>query len=178
MPSPIGFEALGGVEISQPHPSSFGLKKTVGRSSSRKYCHARFSNSAAPGHGVDDYHTGLRYGLEVYAQVGPGGHFLDEVELFAGLRVFDANPVIIKALEERGRLWKHENYGHSYPHCWRCHHPVIFLATSQWFIAMEKQRLRQRALMEIDQVNWIPSWGRDRIYNMIAFRPDWCISRH
>ncbi len=131
----------------------------------------------APGHGVDDYHTGLRYGLEVYAPVGPGGHFLDEVELFAGLKVFDANPVIIEALRERGRLWKHENYGHSYPHCWRCHHPVIFLATSQWFIAMEKQRLRQRTLMEIDQVNWIPAWGRDRIYNMIAFRPDWCISR-
>jgi isoleucyl-tRNA synthetase len=131
----------------------------------------------APGHGVDDYHTGLRYGLEVYAPVGPGGHFLDEVELFAGLRVFDANPVIIDALRERGRLWKHENYDHSYPHCWRCHHPVIFLATSQWFIAMEKQRLRQRALMEIDQVTWIPAWGRDRIYNMIAFRPDWCISR-
>ena len=131
----------------------------------------------APGHGVDDYHTGLRYGLEIYAPVGPGGHFLDTVELFAGLRVFDANPVIIEALRERGRLWKHENYGHSYPHCWRCHHPVIFLATSQWFIAMEKQRLRQRALMEIDQVNWIPAWGRDRIYNMIAFRPDWCISR-
>ncbi|MGE0394630.1 MAG: isoleucine--tRNA ligase [Vicinamibacterales bacterium] len=131
----------------------------------------------APGHGVDDYHTGLRYGLEVYAPVGPGGHFLDDVELFAGLRVFDANPVIIEALRERGRLWKHEKYDHSYPHCWRCHHPVIFLATSQWFIAMEKQRLRQRALMEIDQVNWIPAWGRDRIYNMIAFRPDWCISR-
>jgi len=131
----------------------------------------------APGHGVDDYHTGLRYGLEVYAPVGPGGHFLDEVERFAGLKVFEANPVIIEALRDSGRLWKHENYGHSYPHCWRCHHPVIFLATSQWFIAMEKQRLRQRALMEIDQVNWIPAWGRDRIYNMIAFRPDWCISR-
>ncbi len=131
----------------------------------------------APGHGVDDYHTGLRYGLEIYAPVGPGGHFLDEVELFAGQRVFDANPAIIEALRERGRLWTHENYDHSYPHCWRCHHPVIFLATSQWFIAMEKQRLRQRALMEIDQVNWIPAWGRDRIYNMIAFRPDWCISR-
>jgi len=131
----------------------------------------------APGHGVDDYHTGLRYGLEVYAPVGPGGHFLDDVARFAGLRVFDANPVIIEALRESGRLWKHENYDHSYPHCWRCHHPVIFLATSQWFIAMEKQRLRQRALMEIDQVNWIPAWGRDRIYNMIAFRPDWCISR-
>lgn len=131
----------------------------------------------APGHGVDDYHTGLRYGLEVYAPVGPGGHFLDTVELFAGLRVFDANTVIIEALQARGRLWKQEAYGHTYPHCWRCHHPVIFLATSQWFIAMEKQHLRQRALMEVDQVTWIPAWGRDRIYNMIAFRPDWCISR-
>jgi len=131
----------------------------------------------APGHGVDDFHTGLRYRLEVLAPIGPGGHFLEDVELFAGLRVFDANPKVIEALRERGRLWHSENYGHSYPHCWRCHHPVIFLATSQWFIAMEKQRLRQRALMEIDQVDWIPAWGRDRIYNMIAFRPDWCISR-
>jgi isoleucyl-tRNA synthetase len=96
----------------------------------------------APGHGVDDFHTGLRYRLEVLAPIGPGGHFLEDVELFAGLRVFDANPKVIEALRERGRLWHSENYGHSYPHCWRCHHPVIFLATSQWFIAMEKQRLR------------------------------------
>ena len=131
----------------------------------------------APGHGVDDFHTGLRYKLDVYAPVGPGGHFLDTVDLFAGQRVFDANPNIEAALEARGRLWFCEKYEHSYPHCWRCHHPVIFLATSQWFIAMEKQHLRQRALAAIDQVDWIPAWGRDRIYNMIALRPDWCISR-
>ncbi|MBM3778274.1 MAG: isoleucine--tRNA ligase [Acidimicrobiia bacterium] len=131
----------------------------------------------APGHGVDDYHTGLRYNLEVYAPVGPEGHFLDSVELFAGQRVFDANPRIEEALATRGRLWTRGDYEHTYPHCWRCHNPVILLATSQWFIAMERQHLRQRALMAIDQVDWIPGWGRDRIYNMIAFRPDWCISR-
>jgi len=131
----------------------------------------------APGHGVDDFHTGLRYRLDILAPVGPGGRFLNDVELFGGQRIFDANPLIEKALRDRGRLWHSEQYDHSYPHCWRCHHPVIFLATSQWFIAMEQQRLRQRALMAIDQVDWIPAWGRDRIYNMIAFRPDWCISR-
>ena len=91
----------------------------------------------APGHGSDDFATGVKYGLEIYAPVGPGGHFLDTVELFNGQRVFDANPVIVKALEARGRLWHHEAFQHSYPHCWRCHNPVIFLATSQWFIRMD-----------------------------------------
>jgi isoleucyl-tRNA synthetase len=131
----------------------------------------------APGHGVDDYHTGLRYHLDILAPVNAGGHFLESVELFGGQQVFDANPHVERALADRGRLWHRDSYEHAYPHCWRCHNPVIFLATSQWFIAMERQRLRQRALMAIDRVDWIPSWGRDRIYNMIAFRPDWCISR-
>ena len=83
----------------------------------------------APGHGADDFLTGVRYGLEVYAPVGPGGQFLDTVELFAGQRVFDANPNVEAALHERGRLWHRESFEHQYPHCWRCHHPVIFLAT-------------------------------------------------
>jgi isoleucyl-tRNA synthetase len=138
----------------------------------------------APGHGSDDFNTGVRYGLDIYAPVGPGGHFLDGVELFAGQRVFDANPKIEEALKERGRLWHREDFQHSYPHCWRCHHPVIFLATSQWFIKMDGELrargtpLRQAALDAIDRdVRWIPTWGRDRIYNMIANRPDWCISR-
>jgi isoleucyl-tRNA synthetase len=138
----------------------------------------------APGHGADDFNTGVRYGLEIYAPVGPGGHFLDTVELFAGQRVFDANPNVEAALKERGRLWHRETFEHQYPHCWRCHNPVIFLATSQWFIRMdgrdgsEAPGLRQTALEAIDRdVKWIPSWGRDRIYNMIANRPDWCISR-
>jgi isoleucyl-tRNA synthetase len=137
----------------------------------------------APGHGSDDFMTGVKYGLEIYAPVGPGGHFLENVELFGGQRVFDANPRIEEALHERGRLWHREPFQHAYPHCWRCHNPVIFLATSQWFIAMDRSTdgskpLRQMALEAIDRdVEWVPSWGRDRIYNMIANRPDWCISR-
>ena len=92
----------------------------------------------APGHGSDDFKTGIKYGLEIYAPVGPGGHFLQNVELFGGKRVFDANPDVEAALKERGRLWHREPFHHTYPHCWRCHNPVIFLATSQWFIAMSR----------------------------------------
>ena len=91
----------------------------------------------APGHGSDDFNTGVKYGLEIYAPVGPGGHFLQTVELFGGQRVFDANPRIEEALHERKRLWHRETFQHAYPHCWRCHNPVIFLATSQWFIALD-----------------------------------------
>jgi isoleucyl-tRNA synthetase len=131
----------------------------------------------APGHGSDDYHTGVKYGLDIYGPLDAGGHFLDSVELVAGLQVFEANPKVEAALAERGRLWHRESYDHSYPHCWRCHNPVIFLATSQWFIAMDADTLRQRALAAIDDTRWIPSWGRERIFNMIAHRPDWCISR-
>ncbi|MBI3492196.1 MAG: isoleucine--tRNA ligase, partial [Acidobacteria bacterium] len=146
----------------------------------------------APGHGADDFNTGMKYGLEIYAPVGPGGHFLDTVELFGGQRVFDANPKIEAALKARGRLWHREVFSHQYPHCWRCHNPVIFLATSQWFIrldgearaggqsvgANEQRTLREKALDAIDnQVRWIPSWGHDRMRNMVANRPDWCISR-
>jgi len=141
----------------------------------------------APGHGSDDFTTGLKYGLDIYAPVGPGGHFVDNVELFGGQRVFDANPNIEAALKERGRLWHRSTFEHSYPHCWRCHNPVIFLATSQWFIALdgaglknspENRPLREAALTAVDRdVRWIPPWGRDRLYNMLANRPDWCISR-
>ncbi len=138
----------------------------------------------APGHGSDDFTTGVRYGLDIYAPVGPGGHFLQTVELFGGQRVFDANPRIEEALHERGRLWHREAFSHTYPHCWRCHNPVIFLATAQWFIALDQApadapaTLRQAALDAIDhQVRWIPKTGHDRIANMVANRPDWCISR-
>jgi isoleucyl-tRNA synthetase len=131
----------------------------------------------APGHGSDDFHTGVKYGLEIYAPVDAGGHFLDTVERFGGQRVFDANPRIEAALQERGRLWHRESFEHSYPHCWRCQNPVIFVATSQWFISMDSGSLRPQALSAIDGVRWIPAWGRDRIYNMVALRPDWCISR-
>jgi isoleucyl-tRNA synthetase len=144
----------------------------------------------APGHGSDDFNTGVRYGLDIYAPVGPGGHFLDTVELFGGQRVFDANPTVERALAERGRLWHRETFTHQYPHCWRCHNPVIFLATNQWFIRLDdvkirlqpdstdRKALRAAALESIDhRVRWIPAWGHDRIYNMVANRPDWCISR-
>jgi isoleucyl-tRNA synthetase len=132
----------------------------------------------APGHGADDYKTGVKYGLDILAPLDAGGHFLESVPLFAGLQVHDANPKVEAALRDRGRLWHREDYDHSYPHCWRCHNPVIFLATAQWFIAMESHDLRARALQEIrERVRWIPSWGQARIEGMIANRPDWCISR-
>jgi isoleucyl-tRNA synthetase len=143
----------------------------------------------APGHGADDFTTGQRYGLEIYAPVGPGGHFLESVELFSGQRVFDANASVEQALKERSRLLHRSDFSHQYPHCWRCHNPVIFLATSQWFIRMDgdpaiaadgkaPQTLREAAITAIDSaVKWIPAWGHDRIYNMVSSRPDWCISR-
>ena len=143
----------------------------------------------APGHGADDYLTGVKYGLDIYAPIGPGGQFLENVELFAGQKVFDANPNVEQALHERSRLWHRETFSHQYPHCWRCHNPVIFLATSQWFVRLDgdpaitgedgqKRTLREAARHAIDnQVKWIPPWGRDRIFNMVSNRPDWCISR-
>ena len=131
----------------------------------------------APGHGADDYTTGVRYGLEIYAPIGPSGRFDDDVEIVGGDKVFDANPKVEAALAEAGRLWHSEPLDHTYPHCWRCHHPVIFLATWQWFIAMDTGDLRRRALAAITQVEWFPAWGQERIHNMLANRPDWCISR-
>ncbi len=131
----------------------------------------------APGHGSDDFTTGVSYGLEIYAPVGPGGHFLDDVELFGGQRVFEANPRIEEALAERSRLWHREAFEHSYPHCWRCHNPVIFLATSQWFVAMDAAGLRDRAIDAVTHISWLPAWGEERLTLMLANRPDWCISR-
>ena len=131
----------------------------------------------APGHGADDFHTGVKYGLEIYAPVGGDGRFLEQVERFAGLTVFEANPKVEEALGQAGRLWKQEQFEHSYPHCWRCHHPVIFLATSQWFIGMDETGLRQKAISEAKRVEWFPAWGGDRMTGMFETRPDWCISR-
>ncbi len=129
----------------------------------------------APGHGADDFNTGVRYGLEIYAPIGVDGRFQADVGLVGGLKVFEANPVVESALAERGRLWFRTDFRHPYPHCWRCHRPVIFLATSQWFISMDP--LRDAARAECNAVKWIPSWGRERMTNMFASRPDWCISR-
>ncbi|MBG0778208.1 MAG: isoleucine--tRNA ligase [Desulfovibrionaceae bacterium] len=132
----------------------------------------------APGHGREDYEVGLKYGLEIYSPLTDEGRFMKEVEFFAGLTVFEANPKVIDKLTECGNLLHVSKITHSYPHCWRCKKPVIFRATTQWFISMDKNELRQRALSAImEDVRWIPSWGRERIYSMIENRPDWCISR-
>jgi isoleucyl-tRNA synthetase len=131
----------------------------------------------APGHGEEDYETGLAYGLDIYSPVNEKGAFIDEVEFFKGMNVFDANPKVIEKLKELGLLLNTEEIEHSYPHCWRCKKPVIFRATEQWFVSMDSHGLRQKALAEVEKTRWIPSWGRDRIYNMLSMRPDWCISR-
>ena len=148
----------------------------------------------APAHGADDFSTGQRYGLDPTSHVDAGGHIHVDPDswhsaqppAYDGLTVWKANPVIIAMLEERGALLGGSQLEHSYPHCWRCHKPVIFRATEQWFIGMEtavrradgsETTFRQLAIEEIDKVIWDPAWGKVRITNMIATRPDWCISR-
>jgi len=131
----------------------------------------------APGHGLEDYIAGMKYGLDIYTPVDDFGKFTDDVEFFAGQFVFDANKDINEALLEKGALLKEEQIVHSYPHCWRCKKPVIFRATEQWFISMEKNDLQKKALEIVDEVEWIPHWGKERIQGMIGNRPDWCISR-
>jgi isoleucyl-tRNA synthetase len=137
----------------------------------------------APGHGSDDFLSGQKYGLEVYAPLDDKGVYLEGFPGYKGKDVFSANPIIVKLLADRGTLLGEHEYKHTYPHCWRCHNPVIFRATEQWFIKMDqaargKQKtLRQEALEEIHHVKWTPAWGEERIYEMIETRPDWCVSR-
>jgi isoleucyl-tRNA synthetase len=131
----------------------------------------------APGHGREDYETGLQYKLDVYSPVDDEGRFTKDVAFFAGLQVFEANSTVNKKLKEVGALLKEQKLSHEYPHCWRCKNPVIFRSTEQWFISMDKTGLRKDALKAIKEVSWIPSWGQDRIYGLIENRPDWCISR-
>lgn len=129
----------------------------------------------APGHGLEDYEVGRRYNLPVISPLDDRGRFTDEIPAYQGLTYDEANKVITKDLEEKGALLKLDFIQHQYPHCWRCKHPVIFRATEQWFASI--QGFREEALKAIDEVRWIPAWGRDRIYNMVADRSDWCISR-
>jgi isoleucyl-tRNA synthetase len=148
----------------------------------------------APSHGADDFYTGQKYGLDPTCRVDAGGHIhvdpdawpLSAPPPFEGKKVWAANPILVAMLEESGALMASADLKHSYPHCWRCHHPVIFRATEQWFINLEtpverqdgsKTTYRQLTIEEIDKVIWDPSWGKERITNMIATRPDWCISR-
>ena len=140
----------------------------------------------APSHGADDFYTGSRYGLDQTTKVDDAGRIFDGLPEYDGLKVFDANAPIIELLKARGALMGHAEIYHSYPHCWRCHHPVVFRATEQWFINMDTPMkrddgspttFRQYALDEIEQVTWDPAWGKERISNMVRTRPDWCISR-
>ncbi len=132
----------------------------------------------APGHGAEDFQTGERYHLPVICPVDNAGKFFGpETAPFEGLQIFAANPLIVQHLRTLGRLLATAPLTHSYPHCWRCHHPIIFRATQQWFIGMERHQLREKALQAIKTVRWYPEWGEERITNMIANRPDWCISR-
>ncbi|MGA2000945.1 MAG: isoleucine--tRNA ligase [Terriglobales bacterium] len=135
----------------------------------------------APSHGADDFYTGQKYNLDQTCNVDEAGRLRHGLPEYEGKTVFQANDSIVELLKSRGVLMHLEKIEHSYPHCWRCHHPVIFRATEQWFISMEAKigggTLRSRALEEIKKVRWDPAWGEERISNMIATRPDWCISR-
>ena len=131
----------------------------------------------APGHGHDDFVTGQACGIEIYTPVDEEGKFTADVATYAGMTVFEANRPIVDDMRAGGSLLKEGEITHSYPHCWRCKHPVIFRATEQWFISMDAGGLRQKALDEIGKVAWIPAWSRERMANMVEGRPDWCISR-
>ncbi len=131
----------------------------------------------APGHGMDDFLTGRKYGLPIVSPVDDRGRFSAEIIPFAGRNVFDANAAIVKDLEERGLLFHAATITHSYPHCWRCKQPIIFRATEQWWIALDHGDLRRRCLEAIGRVRWIPEGGALRIGGMVGSRPDWCISR-
>ena len=141
----------------------------------------------APGHGAEDFAVGQEYGLETYAPLDDEGRFTEGLPEYKGKTVFEANPAIIELLKSRGALVAESKLQHSYPHCWRCHNPVIFRATEQWFIQMDSgnaavpppkaEPLRKLALEEIPKVKWMPEWGQERIHEMVAHRPDWCISR-
>ena len=138
----------------------------------------------APGHGAEDFEVGAKYGLPVYCPVDPAGKIFHAEgaagrlpEELIGKTVWQANPIVNEILKSRGALLGEEKITHSYPHCWRCHNPTIFRATEQWFIGMDRNDLRERTLKAIQAVKWMPSWGDERMSNMIATRPDWCISR-
>jgi isoleucyl-tRNA synthetase len=131
----------------------------------------------APGHGVEDYEIGLQYKLPILSPVDQHGRFTNEVPGFVGQQVFEANMPIVKQLEDDGYLLSTKEIQHSYPFCWRCKNPLIFRATSQWFMQVDHDDMRKKALDEIEKTGWIPRWGHDRIRDMVEKRPDWCLSR-
>ena len=128
----------------------------------------------APGHGADDFDTGVKYGLPILNPVDAAGRFTLDAGPYAGQHIFKANAQIVEDLRASGALWSAAEYEHSYPHCWRCHNPVIFRATSQWFIAMDQNLLRARTMDAIEGVEYTPAWGRTRQRQMIETHPEWC----
>lgn len=132
----------------------------------------------APGHGMEDFLVCQKYGIETFVPVDDEGCFTDDFPTLKGENVWKANPKIIEILKEKNILISSSTISHTYPHCWRCHNPIIFRATEQWFMSVDKNNLRQHILEAIEKsVEWIPKWGKDRIYNMVMQRPDWCLSR-
>ncbi len=138
----------------------------------------------APGHGQEDFVIGQRYGLPVYCPVDASGRIFPAEgasgqlpEVLLGKTVWEINPIVIDLLRQHHALVDMEKIDHSYPHCWRCHNPIIFRATEQWFIGMDRDSFRERALTAIKGVEWRPEWGEERIANMVSGRPDWCVSR-
>ncbi len=131
----------------------------------------------APGHGAEDYETGLKYKLPILSPVDEGGCFTEEAKPYTGKRIWDANALVIEDLRKSGVLVQHSEFTHDYPCCWRCKQPVIFRATEQWFISIDHAGARQAALEAVKTTKWVPAWGETRIANMLAERPDWCVSR-
>lgn len=131
----------------------------------------------APGHGADDHLTGLRYGLDILSPVDSEGFFTAEAGDYQGLHIPEANARLNEDMAQSGALIYQEKFNHSYPHCWRCKKPVMYRATPQWFISMEENDLRGKALESIAKVQWTPAWGQQRIHAMVEGRPDWCLSR-
>ena len=131
----------------------------------------------APGHGEDDFRAGKQWGLETFCPVDEKGCYTKDAGVFEGMHVFEANPLMVKKLDELGALIKEQTITHSYPHCWRCHNPIIFRATEQWFMSIDKDGLREKLMNNLDQVRFFPAAGRERMRSMIGLRPDWCLSR-
>jgi len=131
----------------------------------------------APGHGADDFVVGLKYGLEIFSPVTENGTFSNEAGKYSGMHVFKANSEIVKDLERSGHLLSENDVKHSYPHCWRCRQPLIFRATRQFFLSLSEKDLKERVLDRVNDINWYPGWGYERMKNMMSVRPDWCLSR-
>ncbi|MFN2450205.1 MAG: isoleucine--tRNA ligase [Candidatus Baltobacteraceae bacterium] len=169
-----GGEALSGLSLRHPFLDRDSLVVTA------EYVELETGTGAvhtAPGHGADDFETGMRFNLPVLNPVDARGVFTAEAGPYAGMHIWKANPQIVEDLRASGALWDAFEFTHSYPHCWRCHHPVIFRATAQWFIAMDQNRLRARTIDNIHNVRWTPEWGEQRIEQMLQNHPEWCISR-